>query len=111
MKETEKEVRHYLPMCYFQLDENGLSPQQCYYLYDTYGKKVLTDFKCKDPITVQRIIWGKQLTNMTIKMWSDDIKGNNREGWQLLTKEELTETLKEMPSWVKKSLDNSLRKR
>jgi hypothetical protein len=104
MKMTEKEVRHYLPMCYFQLDENGLEPKQCYYLYDTYGKSVLKEFKCKDPITVQRIIWGKQLTNMTIKMWSDDIQD------RLLFKHEIENELKNMPEWCKKSLENSLKK-
>ena len=103
MKYTEKEVRHYLPMCYFQLDENGLTSKQCYYLYDTYGRSIIGDYKCTDPITVQRIIWGKQLTNMTIKMWSDDIKDN------LLLKYEIEGELKNMPEWCKKSLENSLK--
>ena len=102
MKSTEKEVRHYLPMCYFQLDENGFDPKQCYYLYDTYGKSILPYYKCKDPVTVQRVIWGKQLTNMTIKMWSDDIKDG------FLFQYELEEDLRNMPPWGRKSLENSL---
>jgi len=102
MKYTEKEVRHYLPMCYFQMDENGFGPKQCYYLYDTYGKSVIKEYKCSDPVTVQRIIWGKSLVNLTIKMWSEDIKQG------LLFKWELKEYLKECPEWIEKSLDNSL---
>ena len=103
MKYTEKEVRHYLSMCYFKLDENGLSPQQCYYLYDTYGKKILPYYTCTDPITVQRIIWGKSLMNMNVKMWSEDIKDG------LLKYDELKLELEMQPSWVKKSLENSLK--
>jgi hypothetical protein len=105
MKLTEKEVRHYLPMCVFQLDEeNGLDPKTCYYLYDTHGSSVLKKFKSKDPMTVQRIIWGKSLLNMTIKMWSEDI----RQG--LLLKSEISEELEKMPEWCRKSLYNSLYK-
>jgi hypothetical protein len=59
MKETEKEVRHYLPMCYFQYDESGLDPKTCFFLFETYGRKVLRMFKCNDPITCQRVIWGE----------------------------------------------------
>lgn len=59
MKYTEKEVRHYLPMCYFRLDESGLDPKSCYYLYDTFGKGVLKEVTCNDPVTVQRILWVK----------------------------------------------------
>ena len=104
MKLTEKEVRHYLSMCCFQLDEqNGLDPKICYYLYDTYGKSVVKEVKCKDPITVQRIIWGKGLLNMTIKMWSQDIKQG------LLFQDEITNELNNMPEWCRKSLENSLK--
>jgi hypothetical protein len=103
MKTTEKEVRHYLSMCYFQYDENGISPKQAYYLYDTYGKSIIKEFKCSDPVMVQRIIWGKQLTNMTIKMWSDDMKKG------LLFKFEIEDDLNSMPAWCRKSLENSLK--
>jgi hypothetical protein len=103
MKKTENEVRHYLPMCYFQLDENGLDPKQCYYLYDTYGRSILKIFKCKDPVTVQRIIWGKQLTNMTIKMWAEDIDD------KLLFNHEIQDDLNNMPEWCEIALKNSLK--
>jgi hypothetical protein len=106
MRETEKEVRHPLQMCYFQYDKEGLDPKTCYYLYDTYGKKVLRMFTCNDPITVQRVIWGKQLTNMTIDMWCKDILGENREGWQLMNRRELDDVLKTMPKWVTKNINN-----
>jgi hypothetical protein len=106
MKETEKEVRHYLPMCYFQYDEGGLDPKTCFFLFETHGRKVLRLFKCNDPITCQRVIWGKQLTDMTIDMWCKDILSENREGWKLLGRRELDETLKDMPDWVTKNVNN-----
>jgi len=103
MKYTEKEVRHYLCMCYFKLDSNGLDPKECYYLYDTYGRSVVKEVTCKDPITVQRAIWGKSLVNLTIKMWSEDIKD------ELLVKSEIQDVLDASPKWVEKSLHNSLK--
>lgn len=105
MTSTDKEVRHPLQMCYFQYDKDGLDPKTCFFLYDTYGKQVLRMFKCSDPITCQRVIWGKQLLNMTIDMWCDDINGDNRPGFVLLHRSELNNELKSMPEWVKKAVD------
>ena len=90
-------------MCYFKYDVNGLNPKQCYYAYESYGKKICNFVTCNDPIMVQRIIWGKQLTNMTIKMWSEDIRNN------LLYEKEIEPILMTMPKWCEKSLKNSLK--
>lgn len=91
-------------MCVFTYDDSGLDPKQAYFLYDTYGKQSCQLYKCNDPILVQRIIWGKQLTNMTIKMWVEDIKLGN------LFKFEIEEELAKMPDWCRKSLENALSK-
>lgn len=96
---TEKEVRHPLQMCIFRYGVEGLDPKTCYYLYDTYGRDVLGMFTCSDPVTVQRVLWGKQLVNLTVDMWSEDINSG------LLFKSELTETLSTCPKWVEKNLD------
>jgi hypothetical protein len=104
MKYTEKEVRHYLPMCHYQFDKDGIDPKSGYYMFDTHGKEVLKHFKCSDPITVQRIIWGKSLVNLTIKMWSEDIKS------ELLLKNEIESVLTESPQWVRDSLDNQIKR-
>lgn len=98
MRSTEKEVRHYLPMCYFKYDKDGLDPKTCFYLYDTYGRKVLSLVYCSDPITTQRVIWGKQLLNMTIDMWCEDMKQG------LVHPRELDEPVSEMPKWVPKNI-------
>lgn len=104
MKYTEKEVRHYLPMCYYQFDKDGIDPKSGYYMFDTYGKEVLKQFKCSDPITVQRIIWGKSLVNLNIKMWTEDIKKEN------LKIGEIESELSDSPEWVRSSLNNQLKK-
>lgn len=87
-------------MCFFEQDENGLDPKTCFYLYDTFGKKVLGHFKSNDSRETQRLIWGKQLVNMTIKMWVDSM----REG--CLTWFEVREYTQDMPDWVYKSIEN-----
>ncbi len=104
MRYTEKEVRHHLPMCYFQFDKDGLDPKTCFFLYDTYGRKVLSLFKCSDPITTQRIIWGKQLVNMTIDMWCEDLQDG------LLNRQEIDEPISSMPEWVTKNVQSRIKK-
>jgi hypothetical protein len=43
---------------------------------------------------------------MTIDMWCKDILGENREGWKLLGRRELDDTLKDMPDWATKNVNN-----
>ena len=73
-------------------------------MFSLYSDEVLKHFKCSDPITVQRIIWGKSLVNLTIKMWSEDIKS------EMLLKNEIESVLTESPQWVRDSLDNQIKR-
>ena len=86
----------------FQYDKDGLDSKTCFYLYDTYGKNVCNKIKCNNPQEVERIIWGKQLMNLTIKMWVEDLNQG------LLFWDEVLNSCQYYPEWVLQSVKNQL---
>lgn len=86
-----------------QPDPNGYSPIQCYVLMDSHGDRS-GPYPCTDPDTLDRVLRGKENSNLQIKMWVDTCLENPL----LLMPDEVKEYTKDSPEWFFKSYINQL---
>lgn len=100
MSRIKTEVDYPLSLCIVPKDENGLTPKECFYYFESQGKK----YPCTDPNTFQKVLWVKSLVNLTIKMWVEDIQK------RLVFINEIEESCKNKPDWVLKSFYNQLKR-
>lgn len=84
-----------------EFDKNGLSPEDCFYKYDSTGELD----KCSDPELFRKVMIFKKSLNFHIKMWVEGYED------MLIGIDEYLEILDDPPEWVRESFRNQLYKK